>query len=382
MGGVGEGQMAGEAARVARRELARIQRDRSDLTLAHAQLDAAAGEARIERVVVGVKAQIRLLGHADHAAQLTRRHPLGQRAHALELGDQAPGGDRADAAVKANVGALGEPAVELPLEVDVVGEAARRLEVGAQEAVVAVSLALGLWVFGLQDAPADRELAAEGGELLAWATAALVDRAPAVPDEGLGQAAEEAQAAVHPEGQIVEAPREHQGAGGRPREPKLAGHHIAAAGLAVTDGNLRLGLEQVELQELAGPVRGALIGALGTDDRAQLAQVAIEDRLAARIAALADQLADAGIGDSRHIAQQLGDLLAVGVELGGDRRARVARRPLAPERLADGLAIPAGAASDLLDRYSLDEVHAADLRPLLHGNQLLLLASGSLTGPG
>jgi hypothetical protein len=47
-----------------------------------------------------------------------------------------------------------------------------------------------------------------------------------------------------------------------------------------------------------------------------------------------------------------------------------------------GFPIAAGAAVDLLDRDPLDEVHPADLRPLLHPDQLLLLASACRTEPG
>ena len=177
--------------------------------------------------------------------------------------------------------------------------------------------------------------------------------------------------------------REHEGAGGAARPPQLAGHHPAAARPAVADRDLLARLEEIELQQLAGAIDGALIGALGAQDRPQFAQGVIEDRLAAPIARLGDQLADAGVRDPVDVAQQPGDLLAVGVELRGNRRAAVARRLGGADRPADRLAIPPGLPRDLLDRQPIDEVHAADLRPLLHCDQLLLLlASASLTEPG
>src|SRR5271167_1099269 len=72
----------------------------------------------------------------------------------------------------------------------------------------------------------------------------------------------------------------------------------------------------------------------------------------------------------------------MGVELRTARRAGITRRLRAPDRPPDRLSIPAGVPCDRLDREALHEVHAADLRPLLHSNQLLLLASAWLTEPG
>jgi hypothetical protein len=68
--------------------------------------------------------------------------------------------------------------------------------------VGALQEALGLGVARLKDPPADRELPAIGGKALDRATAAGVDRALTVPDQGLGQTAELAEAAVHPPEQV------------------------------------------------------------------------------------------------------------------------------------------------------------------------------------
>jgi hypothetical protein len=54
----------------------------------------------------------------------------------------------------------------------------------------------------------------------------------------------------------------------------------------VADRDRRRGLPEVELADLAGPVDGALVGATGQIERAELAQVVVEDRLAALIALL------------------------------------------------------------------------------------------------
>jgi hypothetical protein len=152
--------------------------------------------------------------------------------------------------------------------------------------------------------------------------------------------------------------------------------------LSVADRDLGLRLPEVELAELGRSIDGALVGALGTEDRAQLAQVIIENRLGASVTGLFDQLADSGVGDSLDLAEQAGDLLAVGIELGSLGGTTVARWLLGADRPTDRLSIAAGSASDLLDPQPIYEMHATDLRPLLHLDQLLLLASASLTGPG
>jgi len=54
---------------------------------------------------------------------------------------------------------------------------------------------------------------------------------------------------------------------------------IASPRLAVADRDLPPWLDQVELGELAGAIDRALIGPLRAEDRAQLAQIVIEDRL-------------------------------------------------------------------------------------------------------
>jgi hypothetical protein len=80
-------------------------------------------------------------------------------------------------------------------------------------------------------------------------------------------------------------------------KPQDAGHHKAAPYLPVTDRDLGLGLPEVDLADLGGPVDGALVGALGGKARAHLAQVIVEDRLGALITELGYQLADAGAGN-------------------------------------------------------------------------------------
>jgi hypothetical protein len=97
--------------------------------------------------------------------------------------------------------------------------------------------------------------------------------------------------------------------------------------------------------------------------RAQLAQAVVEDRLAALIAQLGEQLADARAGQARVRFEQPLDLVAKRVQLRAPGGARVARRGVRAQRTLDGLAVVAGATGDLADRALLDEVHPADLGP-------------------
>src|SRR6266516_4178101 len=104
-------------------------------------------------------------------------------------------------AVRARVDALA-PALELVGEVEVVGKAPPGLEVAVQEAVASLERSLGLAVAGIEDHPAERELPAEGEELLRRLTLGG-DRALAIPDELGGQGAQAGQAAAHAEGDVL-----------------------------------------------------------------------------------------------------------------------------------------------------------------------------------
>jgi hypothetical protein len=128
VGGVGEAEPAGEHARVAGGERARVEAEGGDLGLRDADPDAAADQARVERVVVAIEAQVGLGGDTHDEAAVRLRQRRGQRAHPLALLGEAFGDDRARRAVHACVDALA-PAVELVLEVERVGEPAAGLEV-------------------------------------------------------------------------------------------------------------------------------------------------------------------------------------------------------------------------------------------------------------
>jgi hypothetical protein len=79
----------------------------------------------------------------------------------------------------------------------------------------------------------------------------------------------------------------------------------------VPDRDLPLGLDEIELGELAGSIDRALIGPLGAQHRAQLPQIIIENRLRPLIARFWDQVPDAGVRDPFDITHEDGNLLAV-----------------------------------------------------------------------
>jgi hypothetical protein len=137
---------------VAASELAAVQRHCCDLAPADADLHSPPGQARVERVVVSIDAQIGLLGHPDHEATVDIGQPRRPRAHPLPLSGQPRGWHRPDRAVGAGVGLLG-PTVELVLEIELVGEPPTGLEVRAHEPMRPLEQALGLRVTGFKDDP-------------------------------------------------------------------------------------------------------------------------------------------------------------------------------------------------------------------------------------
>ena len=75
-----------------------------------------------ERVVAGLKAQVGIGRHSQHPATVDVGRAGRQRRHHLALLNQAVDGPTAQRLVMAWVRALGEPGVELQLEVKLVGE--------------------------------------------------------------------------------------------------------------------------------------------------------------------------------------------------------------------------------------------------------------------
>jgi hypothetical protein len=186
-----------EDARVPARQLARVQRDRGEHLLVDTDLDAPADQRRIEAVVVGVQAQMRVARNAHRPAARGVGHLVGQRRHRLPLIDQAierPGTERL---VRARVD-LPKPGVELVLEVQLVREPPARLEVRLRVALQPLDRALGLRVARLAKPPVDAQLAAEAGEGLRRPPAMAVDARLAVPDQRPRQPAQPREAARDP----------------------------------------------------------------------------------------------------------------------------------------------------------------------------------------
>ena len=125
---VGERQPARERPAVPGGKLAGVQHRGGHLGLGDAQLDPPAGERRIDGVVIAIDAKIRLLRDPNHRPSVGVRQLLGQRSHPHPLLDEPLGRDGADRAMHPLVDPV-TPAVELVLEVEVVGEAPCGLEV-------------------------------------------------------------------------------------------------------------------------------------------------------------------------------------------------------------------------------------------------------------
>src|SRR4051812_43567934 len=145
----------------------------------------------------------------------------------------------------------------------------------------------------------------------------------------------------------------------------------------MADRNQRPGLPQITLNQLAGPVDGALKGPPDHKPRANLAHVVVEDRLATVIAQLGGHLAQPQRLDARIGPQLPADPLPIRIELRHRRRPRIPRRRLGRQRPPDRLAVQPRPLADLTDRQPLDPAHAPDLRPLLHADHTLLLARSS-----
>jgi hypothetical protein len=364
-------------------ELARVERPRDHLALPDPDLDAAANQARVERVVVAVDAHVRIGRHARHQAPVDVGQPLGQRPQQRQLLRQPIDRAAAEGAVEAQVGALVEPAVELLLVVELVREAAAGLEARLRVPLQPLDHALRLRIAALEETPADAELAAEGRERLGRMTAAGMQRAFPVPDERLRQPAQLADHAADPVEQVRRLLRKDQRAGACARVRQTPHNDEAAARLASGDRDLPRRLPEIELTEHARPIRGALKGTRPRQkQRPNLAQIVIEDRLPAHIALLLQKLAQSLPRQARVRSQKPVDLLTERIKLRRPRRPPIPRRLRRAQRPPDRVAAVAGTPRDLLDRQPPHEIRAADLRPLLHPDHNLLLARTASTERG
>ena len=262
------------------------------------------------------------------------------------------------------------PAVELELEVELVGERPAGLEVGLEVALQALDDTLRLRVGRGAEEPVDLQLAAERGERLARATVVGVDARLAIPNEQLGQRAERPEAAADAEEEVLGLLREDQGASASARVAEAGDDDEALAGLTVADRDRTGWLPEVELAELARAVDRALVSARSQMKRPHLAQVVVDDRLRALEADRLELLADDDARQFRILAEQAIDLVLERVELRALRRPLVARRLIALRGTPDRLAVEARAAVDLVNRQPSHEAQPPHLRPLLHSDHL------------
>ena len=163
-------------------ELAGVQRDREDLRVADADLDAPADQAGIERVVAGVKAQIRV-GRDPESPSAGRRRaarPAAAPSPRARRASRSTGRARSVLCVRAltrsrtrrraGPGSRARSRTRRP-------GSKLRLRVALQP----LDGALGLRIGRLAEPPVDPQLAAEGGELLRRPAAMAVRCRPGGP---------------------------------------------------------------------------------------------------------------------------------------------------------------------------------------------------------
>ena len=158
------------------------------------------------------------------------------------------------------------------------------------------------------------------------------------------------------------------------RVAQAADDDITPPLLAVAHRDRPRRLPQIELAELTRAIQRALVDPRRGEQRPDLPEVVIQDRLAAPVTSLTDQLTNAGARHPRLRAQRTMDLLTEALELAHPRRAHIPRRRPGAQRPSDRLAMTPSTPVDLRDRQPLHETHPADLSPLLHTDHVLLLA--------
>jgi hypothetical protein len=120
-----------------------------------------------------------------------------------------------------------------------------------------------------------------------------VDAGLAVPDQNLRQTAQALQAAGDPGQQIMRLTREDQDAGTGAREAQAGDDHPAAAHLPVADRDRLARLPEIELTDLARPIdRPLKRSGRWREQRPDLAQIVVNDRLGRAATQRLEQLAD------------------------------------------------------------------------------------------
>ena len=149
----------------------------------------------------------------------------------------------------------------------------------------------------------------------------------------------------------------------------------------MTDGHRRRGLPQIPLADLARPIDRPLMRAQPQEHRADLAQVVINDRLAAIEPQRLDLLPHPHARELRVVLQQPVDLVLGRIQLRRPLRHPELSRLLGPQRRPDRVSRQPRPADQLLDRHTANQMLPAKLSPLLHVQHAFLPASINNTEP-
>src|SRR6202041_1278899 len=338
---------------------------RCDLSLRDPDFHSPSDEAGVQRIVVGVNANVRIGGHPRHPPPVDVGLLHGKLTHHLELLGEPVDRPGAQRLVGASVGLL-EPNVELQLEVEVVREVPAGLEVALHIPLQTLDRSLRLRVRRRAEIPVETQLPTEPGISIGRASTASVQTPLPVPHHQLRQRADRPQAAGHTPQHIRCFLGEDQRASASTGIAETAHDDPRPAGLTVTDWHRPRGLPQIPLADLPRPIDGPLVRAGALKQRAHLPQIVINDRLAAIEPERLDQFPNPDTGQRWLAAQQLPGLFPERVGRRPPLRTTKPRRRLRSQRRADRVARQTRAAHQLLDRDPANEVLPAQLGPLLH----------------
>jgi hypothetical protein len=236
----------------------------------------------------------------------------------------------------------------------------------------------GLRVGALAKEPVHLELATKCGVDIGGPSATGVQTPLAIPHQHSRQPAERPQTACdapqHIGGFFTEDKRTSADSG----ISEACNDHPGPAGLAVANRHMLRGLPQIELTDLPRPIDGALICPACRKQRPDLAQVVIDDRLAAIKPERRDQLPDPHARQFGIRREQLVDLIPIGIELRSGRCPPIDRRTFGAQRPPDRVAIDPKPSRELFNRHPADEVLTPQLSPTLHVKHALLPDSNNM----
>jgi hypothetical protein len=165
------------------------------------------------------------------------------------------------------------------------------------------------------------------------------------------------------------------------RVAQATDHDPRTPQLTVTDRHRQRRLPQIPLTDLARPIHRPLMRAQLHEDRADLAQIVIHDRLAAIKPQRLDLLTHPHTRELRIVLQQPVDLVLERIQLRRPLRNPEHRRIVRPQRPHRVPRQPSPA-HQLLDRHATNEMLSPQLRPALHVQHTFLPASINMTEPG